>query len=114
MRMLVTAKSAGEGAGAACAGCGTTETGAGVWAEQTAEPAHTARVITNPNRFMNRLPARVLLEIRVEYRWAWRRKGRLRMYGPHRSATRSAELHSQVTRFGIGLQDIIDAADSTT
>src|SRR5580692_3144472 len=83
----------------------------GVWAEHTAEPAHRARVVTNPNRFMNRLPARVLLEVCVEYRFAKAFADRLRMSGPCHSTAGAAELQGQTTRFGVCFQHIVQAAD---
>src|SRR3984957_1884302 len=96
----------GGGVGPSAAGGGATgpgtgpwaaAAGAGVWAEHTAEPAHKARVVTNPNRFMNRLPARVLLEVCVECRRAWRCWVRLRMNRPRQSAAGAAELQGQLT-----------------
>src|ERR1700733_9965245 len=114
MRMLVTGKSAAAGSGP-CSGFASIPTGpvAGprVWAEHTAEPTHSARVVTNPNRFMNRLPARVLLEIYGGRRFAKANSDRLRMNGPRHSTAITAELKGQLTRFGICQQNIIEAAD---
>src|SRR5580700_1186374 len=127
MRMLVTAKSPAAVSGAS-SGCASTNERAGapaaapgratgpgtgpcVWAEHTAEPTHSARVVTNPNRFINRLPARVLLEIYGGRRFAKANSDRLRMNGPRHSAAITAELQGQLTRFGICLQDILEAAD---
>ena len=120
-------KSVGAGAGADCGFCsisggplpaaaapgaGPAAPGAtGVWAEHTAEPAHRARVVTNPNRFMNCLPARVLLEVSRECRFAERLRDRLPMNGPCRSATGVTKLKGQATSLGIRLQYIIEAVD---
>src|SRR5580698_5662363 len=95
--------SAGGGATGPGTGPWAAAAGDGVWAEHTAEPAHSARVVTNPNRFMNRLPARVLLEVCVECRFAWRFLDRLRMNRPGGCAAGAAKLQGQVARFGIGL-----------
>src|ERR1700733_11014555 len=101
---------AASSAGGAAGSAGVAAAGARSWAEHTTDPAHRARVITNPNRFMNSLPARVLLKVCVECRCAWRCEDRLRINGPRQTVTGAAELLGQLTRFGICLQDIFETA----